>query len=66
LEVVVEGARAERVFAIGLAGNFLHDGVSVELAAGEGHEDVEQRGRERRRLFFAFAYHTESDISDFE
>src|SRR5580698_5340960 len=66
LQVVVERAWSESVLAFGLSRNFLHDGVAMEVVSSNGHEDMEQRGREGHRFFIVIAHHSVSDISDSE
>jgi hypothetical protein len=50
LEVVIERAGADFVLAAGVARDLEHDGVAVEVSAGEGEQDVEGGGREREML----------------
>ncbi len=47
-EIVVERAGAEFVFALRLAGDFLHDAVAVEVLGCQGEQDVELRRGERQ------------------
>jgi hypothetical protein len=47
-EIVVESAGAEFVLALGLASNFLHDAVAMEIFGGEGEQDVKLGGGERK------------------
>jgi len=47
-EIVVERAGAELVLALGLASDFLHDAVAVEIVGCEGEQDVKLGGGERK------------------
>jgi hypothetical protein len=50
LKVVVQGAGAHAVVAFGLACDFLHDGVAVEVGWGQGQENMEGGRGERERI----------------
>jgi hypothetical protein len=47
-EIVVERAGAELVLALGLASDFLHDAVAMEIFGGECEQDVKLGGGERK------------------
>lgn len=49
LQVVVEGAGAEFVFAFGLAEDLLHDAVAVAVFGGKGEEDMQDGGGKRKQ-----------------
>src|SRR6185437_9896365 len=46
-DIVIERAGTELIAAVGLARDFLHDGIAVALFAGDRGEDV--KGRRRKR-----------------
>jgi hypothetical protein len=47
LDGAVERAGAEADFAGGAFGDFLHDGIAVAVAVGEGNENVKSVAREK-------------------
>ena len=44
LQIVVQRARTQFVLPLGLAGDFLHDAVAVEVLAGKRKQNVEGGG----------------------
>ena len=65
LKVVVEGAGAEFVLAVGMAGDFLHDGVPMPVFTGEREQDVKRRRGKRQEGTEIFT-HSVFVISDSE
>ena len=66
LEIVVESPRAQLVFSLRLAGYLLHDGVTVEILAREGQEDVQRRGRQGQETGEIFLHRSDIGISESE